>query len=336
MANTLDTFQAITGLTVGDLFHVKRGTGIDSDVKITEANLRTALVTLAAIQAAGGTANSDTDLSSGVSWFLDEDNMASDDDTKVASQQSVKAYVDTKVAGTLVYKGGYDANTNTPDLTTSPNSILQGEFYVVTVAGTFFTANLEVGDSLIAEQDDPSAEAHWTILQANLDAATIKTLYESNADTNAFTDAEKTNLGNQSGTNTGDMSNADVKTAYEANADTNAFTDADETKLDGIDQTKYVGQNLQTGTTYELVLSDAGKIIEMNNASANVLTIPANASVAFPVDTRIDIVQGGAGTTSVSITTDTLNGETVSRGQYNGMSLWKKSSTVWVIFGGTT
>jgi len=36
-------------------------------------------------------------------------------------------------------------------------------------------------------------------------AAEIKTKYESNADTNVFTDAEKTNLGNQSGTNTGDQ-----------------------------------------------------------------------------------------------------------------------------------
>mgnify|MGYP001288790590 CR=1 FL=1 len=33
----------------------------------------------------------------------------------------------------------------------------------------------------------------------------------------------------------GSMTNSEVKTAYEANADTNAFTDADETKLDGIE-----------------------------------------------------------------------------------------------------
>lgn len=71
--------------------------------------------------------------------------------------------------------------------------------------------------------------------EVNPDAAEVKTLYESNADTNAFTDAEKSNLGNQSGTNTGDMSDSDVKTAYENNADTNAFTDAEQTKLSGIE-----------------------------------------------------------------------------------------------------
>jgi len=43
------------------------------------------------------TLNADTSLV-GNSWFLDEDTMASNDAQKVASQQSVKAYVDTEVA----------------------------------------------------------------------------------------------------------------------------------------------------------------------------------------------------------------------------------------------
>lgn len=103
-----------------------------------------------------------------------------------------------------------------------------------------------------------------------------------------------------------------------------------------VNKEKYLGQNLQTGTTYTLVLSDAGKIIEMNNASANTLTIPANSSVAFPVDTRIDVIQYGAGLTTVAINTDTLRGNAVSQGQYKALSLWKRAATEWVIFGGTT
>ena len=35
-----------------------------------------------------------------------------------------------------------------------------------------------------------------------------------------------------------------------------------------------VAQNTQTGTTYTLVLADAGKVVEMNNASSNTLTVP--------------------------------------------------------------
>jgi len=84
----------------------------------------------------------------------------------------VKQYIDDSVAGGLVYQGGYNAATNTPDLTTSPNSILKGWTYTVTVGGTFFGEVLEVGDVLIAEQDDPSSLADWTTVQNNIGIAT--------------------------------------------------------------------------------------------------------------------------------------------------------------------
>ena len=54
------------------------------------------------------------------------------------------------------------------------------------------------------------------------------------------------------------------------------------------------GINEQT-VSYELVLTDEGKIIEMNVGAANTLTIPANADVAFEVGTVIMIVQIGTG-----------------------------------------
>ena len=123
-----------------------------------------------------------------LSDILDEDDMASDSETKTASQQSIKAFVLNKVASTVKLQGGYDASTNTPNLTT-PFGVKYGDQYIVTVAGTFFGANVEVGDSLISLADDPSTLANWMLLQTNLDAAGIKTLYESNSDTNALTDA---------------------------------------------------------------------------------------------------------------------------------------------------
>jgi len=63
----------------------------------------------------------------------------------------------------------------------------------------------------------PSADASkLSSIEAGADvnptAAEIKTEYESNANTNAFTDAEKTNLGNQSGTNTGDQDISGIAT----------------------------------------------------------------------------------------------------------------------------
>mgnify|MGYP000671901983 CR=1 FL=1 len=43
--------------------------------------------------------------------------------------------------------------------------------------------------------------------------------------------------------------------------------------------------------SYTLVLADSGKMVEMNNASANTLTIPPNSSVALPVGTTITVLQ---------------------------------------------
>ena len=84
-----------------------------------------------------------------------------------------KDYVDNAVVGGLVYQGGYDANLNSPDLTTSPNSILKGWTYTVTADGTFFGEQLRVGDVLIAEVNDPSALGDWTTVQNNIDLASL-------------------------------------------------------------------------------------------------------------------------------------------------------------------
>lgn len=48
----------------------------------------------------------------GAAWFLDEDTMTSDSATKTASQQSIKAYVDTQVAGA----GGYTSENARDDI----------------------------------------------------------------------------------------------------------------------------------------------------------------------------------------------------------------------------
>jgi hypothetical protein len=96
-----------------------------------------------------------------------------DNDTTLPTSAAVKAYVDASTVGGLVYQGGYDANLNSPDLTTSPNSILKGWTYTVTADGTFFGEQLRVGDVLIAEINDPSALGNWTTVQNNIDLASL-------------------------------------------------------------------------------------------------------------------------------------------------------------------
>ena len=49
-----------------------------------------------------------------------------------------------------------------------------------------------------------------------------------------------------------------------------------------------IGVNTQTGTSYTPVLSDNGKIVTLNNASAITVSIPTNGSVAYPVGAQIN------------------------------------------------
>ena len=114
-------------------------------------------------------------------------------------------------------------------------------------------------------------------------------------------------------------------------------TSAIQTQIDA-KQNSLVSINVQTGTAYTLILSDKGKLVTMDNASANTATIPANASVAFGVGTIIDITQLGAGITTVLGDTGvTVNG--VSAGskaitiQYGNAKLTKIATDTWVVQG---
>jgi len=89
-----------------------------------------------------------------------------------------KSYVDSTLAGSgaLIFQGGYNAATNTPDLDSNPSaSIKQGWTYAVTTAGSFFTETVEDGDLLIAESDAPTALSDWTVVQNNIGIATANT-----------------------------------------------------------------------------------------------------------------------------------------------------------------
>jgi hypothetical protein len=95
------------------------------------------------------------------------------------------------ITGNLNFKGGYNATTNVPNLT-SGAGILKGWYYVVTVAGPFFGTTLEVGDSLFANIDTPVTLADWTVVQGNTIPASetvagviaIATQAETNTGTN--------------------------------------------------------------------------------------------------------------------------------------------------------
>ena len=95
--------------------------------------------------------------------------------------------------------------------------------------------------------------------------------------------------------------------------------------------------NQQVGTTYTLILTDSGKLVEMNNASANTLTVPPNSSVAFPVGSQILVLQTGAGQTTVAagagVTVNSKDGNLKLSAQWCGVTLIKRATDVWVVVG---
>lgn len=96
------------------------------------------------------------------------------------------------------------------------------------------------------------------------------------------------------------------------------------------------GINSQTGTAYTLVLTDAGKVVEMNNAAAQILTIPTNAVAAFPLRTIIAITRMGAGELSIAgagVTIRSSGAKLRLSTQYSGASLYKRATDEWVLTG---
>jgi hypothetical protein len=96
-----------------------------------------------------------------------------------------------------------------------------------------------------------------------------------------------------------------------------------------------VNSDPRTTTTETLALVDGGKLLTFSNVSSTTLTVPANASVAFPVNTVINLLNINTGAVSVAITTDTLNskGSFVQLVQGSAATLVKTGVTTWWLFG---
>lgn len=98
--------------------------------------------------------------------------------------------------------------------------------------------------------------------------------------------------------------------------------------------------NDQSGTTYTLVLADAGKYIRCENAADVTVTVPKNSVVAFETGTVITIEQKGAGTVTVApvdgdVTINAYDGLSTF-GQYAGIQLVKVDTNVWTCIAGVS
>ena len=198
------------------------------------------------------------------------------------------------------------------------------------------------------------------LVTAGADATTAD--IASSTDKRYVTDAQLVVVGNTSGTNTGDnatnsqYSGLAASKEDVANKSTSVTTDqASNTKYPSVKAVydwavglfatianlalktdKLVVANRQTAS-YTLVLSDADKLVEMNVASANNLTVPLNSSVAFSTGTQILLAQYGAGQTTVvatsGVTIRSNGGKLKLNAQYSGATLVKIAENEWYLFG---
>lgn len=172
--------------------------GIEAGADVTDATN---------VDAAGAVMNSDTTTAS-MQFVVDEDNMASNTATKVPTQQSVKAYVDSQVQTKDALS---ELSGDLDDITDGSNHVKMTNAERTKLTG--------IETNATADQTD----------------AEIKTAYENNSDTNAFTDAEQTKLSGIETGATADQTDSEIRALVASATDSNVFTDADHTKLDGIE-----------------------------------------------------------------------------------------------------
>ena len=176
----------------------------------------------------------------------------------------------------------------------------------ITVSGTVDGRDL-VTDGTKLDGIEASATADQT-------DAEIKTAYENNADTNAFTDADHSKLDGIETGATGDQSGAEIKTAYEAEADTNAFTDADHTKLNGIEANATADQTgAEIKSAYEAV-SDTNAFTDAEKTKLSGIEASADVTDTANVTSAGALMTTG-GTMSGNITCHsgvTVDGRNVS------------------------
>lgn len=99
--------------------------------------------------------------------------------------------------------------------------------------------------------------------------------------------------------------------------------------------------NNQIGASYTLALTDGYSngnfpLLALSNASDQMVTVPLNASVAFPVGEQIDLTQQGAGRVLLSpaagVTLHSADGTTLSA-QYSYATLIQTFANVWTVVG---
>ena len=204
-----------------------------------------------------------------VTAFVDEDNMSSDSATLVPTQQSVKAYVDSQVtaqdldlttdSGTIAID--LDSETLTVSGGTGIDSSATGNAVTLAIDSTVAT--------LTGSQTLTNKTLTTPVVSGNL---TTDGLIDGR---DVATDGTKLDTIESSAT--ADQTDAEIKTAYENNSDTNAFTDAEKTKLSGIEASADVTDTANVTAAGALMDSELTAIASVKALNQGVATTDSPA-----------------------------------------------------------
>ena len=96
-------------------------------------------------------------------------------------------------------------------------------------------------------------------------------------------------------------------------------------------------QIVSVTTNKTLALTDAGTLQRVNSSTALTITIPSNASVAFPVGAEVEILRYGSGDVTIShgsnVTIRCAETSRMIAKQYGGVSLKKLAANEWLLMG---
>jgi len=173
-------------VTIADSLTVTQDASIGNDLTVTGASSLAGNVTAGSDLTVSGdlTVTSDAffngsafDISATTAIDFGANKITNVVDPTNPQDAATKQYVDDATVGGLIYQGGYNASTNTPDLDSASSiAVEKGWTYTVTVAGLFFTEQVRIGDVLIAEVDQAAGAgtlANWTTVQNNIDLASL-------------------------------------------------------------------------------------------------------------------------------------------------------------------
>ena len=93
--------------------------------------------------------------------------------------------------------------------------------------------------------------------------------------------------------------------------------------------------------SYTLVISDAGNSLKISESTTSTIYIPENASVAFKIGQKVEILRYGSGAVAIApingnVTLNSKNSNRKIAAQYSGAVLTKVGTNEWLLIGDLT